>query len=85
MWAVERYVVSNRTAKSVIEACRDEHAALRLQEPAGWETERMVRRYAHLAADHLAAYVGNAQIHGTFLAHQPKLPKLLNEKLLEVQ
>jgi integrase len=41
-----------------------------LQELGGWETERMVRRYAHLAADHLAAYVGNAQIHGSFLAHQ---------------
>ncbi|HET9108164.1 MAG TPA: hypothetical protein VFN79_13350 [Steroidobacteraceae bacterium] len=26
-----------------------------LQELAGWESERMVRRYAHLAADHLAA------------------------------
>jgi hypothetical protein len=34
-----------------------------LQELAGWETERMVRRYAHLAAKHLAAYVANAQIH----------------------
>jgi integrase len=56
-----------------------------LQELAGWETERMVRRYAHLAADHLAAYVGNSQIHGTFLAHQPKLPKLPHEKLLELQ
>jgi len=42
-----------------------------LQELGGWETERMVRRYAHLAADHLAAFVGNAQIHGTFLAHGP--------------
>jgi integrase len=28
-----------------------------LQELAGWETEKMVRRYAHLAADHLAPYV----------------------------
>jgi integrase len=27
-----------------------------LQKPAGWEAERMVRRYAHLAADHLAVY-----------------------------
>jgi len=35
-----------------------------LQELGGWETERMVRRYAHLTAGHLAAYVGNAQIHG---------------------
>ena len=39
-----------------------------LQELGGWETERMVRRYAHLSADHLAVYVGNSQIHGTFLA-----------------
>ncbi len=56
-----------------------------LQELGGWETERMVRRYAHLAADHLAAYVGNAQIHGTFLAHQRTAPKLLDEKALEAQ
>jgi integrase len=35
-----------------------------LQELGGWETERMVRRYAHLAADHLAIYVENAQING---------------------
>lgn len=56
-----------------------------LQELAGWETERMVRRYAHLAADHLAAYVGNAQIHGTFQAHQPTLAKPLDEKVLEAQ
>ena len=45
----------------------------------------MVRRYAHLAADHLAAYVGNEQINGTFLAHQPKLEKLLDAKVLEAQ
>jgi hypothetical protein len=25
----------------------------------------MVRRYAHLAADHLAAYAGKLEIHGT--------------------
>ena len=56
-----------------------------LQELGGWETERMVRRYAHLAADHLAAYVGNAQIHGTFLTHQPMLPKPLDEKVSEAQ
>jgi integrase len=56
-----------------------------LQELAGWETERMARRYAHLAADHLAAYVGNAQIHGTFLAQHPKLPKLLDGKALQPQ
>src|SRR5437764_7663368 len=56
-----------------------------LQELAGWETERMVRRYAHLAANHLAAYVANAQIQGTFLAHPLQLPKMPDEKLLEVQ
>lgn len=27
-----------------------------LQELAEWETEKIVRRYAHLAADHLAVY-----------------------------
>lgn len=36
-----------------------------LQELAGWESERMVRRYAHLAAAHLAAYADNARIYGT--------------------
>jgi Helix-turn-helix domain len=56
-----------------------------LQELGGWETERMVRRYAHLAADHLAVYVGNAQIQGTFLAHPPTLPKPLDETILEDQ
>jgi len=55
-----------------------------LQELAGWETERMARRYAHLSADHLAAYVSNAQIYGTFTAHQPKLPQLIDEKTLDV-
>lgn len=56
-----------------------------LQELAGWETERMVRRYAHLAADHLAVYAGNSQIHGTFLAHQLRLPKSPEENVLESQ
>jgi integrase len=36
-----------------------------LQELAGWETEKMVRRYAHLAAEHLMAYAGNMESHGT--------------------
>jgi hypothetical protein len=27
-----------------------------LQELGGWESQEMVRRYAHLAADHLAPY-----------------------------
>jgi integrase len=34
-----------------------------LQELAGWETEKMVRRYAHLAAEHLAVYAGNTEGH----------------------
>jgi integrase len=36
-----------------------------LQELGGWETEKMVRRYAHLAADHLAAHAVDTEIHGT--------------------
>lgn len=56
-----------------------------LQELGGWETERMVRRYAHLAADHLAAYAGHAQIHGTFLAHPPSFLKMLDENVIDIQ
>jgi hypothetical protein len=42
-----------------------------LQELAGWETEKMVRRYAHFAADHLAAYADKLEIHG---ANAPRAP-----------
>ena len=42
-----------------------------LQELAGWETEKMVRRYAHLAAEHLAVYAGNTESHGTNPAQPP--------------
>src|SRR5437016_14052353 len=42
-----------------------------LQELAGWETEKMVRRYAHLAAEHLAVYAGNTESHGTNTAQAP--------------
>lgn len=42
-----------------------------LQELAGWETEKMVRRYAHLAAEHLAVYAANTESHGTNTAQQP--------------
>lgn len=45
----------------------------------------MVWRYAHFAANHLAAYVANAQVHGIFLAHRVLLPKMPDQKLLEVQ
>jgi integrase len=36
-----------------------------LQELGGWETASMVRRYAHLAADHLAAYAGKVSMVAT--------------------
>ena len=42
-----------------------------LQELGGWETERMVRRYAHFAAEHLAVYAGNTKFHGTNTAQPP--------------
>jgi integrase len=42
-----------------------------LQEMAGWETEKMVRRYAHLAVGHLAVYADALKIHGTILAQLP--------------
>jgi len=48
-----------------------------LQEMGGWESPEMVRRYAHLAADHLAPYAErlgalrniNAAVDGTFWSH----------------
>jgi integrase len=50
-----------------------------LQELGGWESAEMVRRYAHLAADHLAPFadrltaltVPEDKIHGTFTS-QPE-------------
>ena len=40
-----------------------------LQELAGWETERMVRRYAHLSGEHLAPHAEHVAEHlGTFWA-----------------
>lgn len=47
-----------------------------LQEMGGWESPEMVRRYAHLAADHLAPYAerlvtvtdSSAEIQGTNLS-----------------
>jgi hypothetical protein len=40
-----------------------------------------MRRYAHLAADHLAAYVSNVNIHGTCLAHLSMTQKRPDEKI----
>jgi hypothetical protein len=43
-----------------------------LHELAGCETERMVRRYAHLSGEHLAPYAERMAEHlGTFWAQQP--------------
>jgi integrase len=42
-----------------------------LQELAGWETEKTVRRYAHLAAEHLAVYAGNTESQRTNTAQPP--------------
>ncbi len=39
-----------------------------LQELAGWETEKMVRLYAHLAVNHLVAYVDAVKMDGTTVA-----------------
>ena len=39
-----------------------------LQELGGWESVEMVRRYAHLNADHLAQHAGNVSVFGTNLA-----------------
>jgi integrase len=35
-----------------------------LQELGGWQSATMVRCYAHLAVEHLAAYVGRTNIRG---------------------
>jgi integrase len=42
-----------------------------LQELGGWQTERMVRRYAHFAASHLAVYADKLKILGTNIPRQP--------------
>lgn len=58
-----------------------------LQELGGWESERMVRRYAHLAAEHLAAYVEKlkdpvAEIYGTNTAQPPDSHGTVNLKVV---
>jgi hypothetical protein len=42
---------------------------------AGRETEKIMRRYAHLAVGHLAVYADNLKIHGIILAQLPSPPK----------
>src|SRR5471032_2803427 len=48
-----------------------------LQEMAGWETEKMLSRYAHLAVGHLAVYADALSFHGTITAHLPAARKQL--------
>ena len=55
-----------------------------LQEMAGWETEKMVRRYAHLAVGHLAVYADNVQFHGTILSQLPPVQKQLSSQVSEI-
>jgi integrase len=50
-----------------------------LQEMAGWETEKMVRRYAHLAVRHLAVYADAVNFHGTITAQLPAPQKALDQ------
>lgn len=40
-----------------------------LKELGGWETLEMVKKYAHLNADHLLEHANNVAFHGTFTAH----------------
>ena len=56
-----------------------------LQELAGWETEKMVRRYAHLAAGHLAVYANNVERHGTNLAQHTDCPEVGRTQAAEKQ
>lgn len=54
-----------------------------LQEMAGWETEKMVRRYAHLAVGHLAVYADSLKMHGTIPAQLPMPQKQLDLQVSE--
>ena len=56
------------TDQVIFDAIRDrlEHSAL---------TEKMVRRYAHLAVGHLAVYADALSFHGTITAHLSAPPK----------
>lgn len=40
-----------------------------LKELGGWETLEMVKKYAHLNADHLLEHANNVEFHGTFTTH----------------
>jgi hypothetical protein len=61
-----------RSAPHVGELARaGRDTALRVTSARGLGAEKMVRRYAHLAAKHLAVYAGNTESHGTITAQAP--------------
>lgn len=43
-----------------------------LKELGGWETLEMVKKYAHLNADHLLEHANKVEFYGTFTAHETK-------------
>ena len=57
-------------------ACTKRNALNVLQEPGGWESSDMVRRYAHLAADHLIDYAENIASKDTIMAQNENVQKL---------
>jgi hypothetical protein len=54
-----------------------------LQELAGWETERMARRYAHFAASHLAVYAANVESRSTVTTRPSDFRGTPNSNLLK--
>lgn len=48
-----------------------------LKELGGWETLEMVKKYAHLSAEHLTRFVGSV----TFLAHENEVEAMRNKKI----
>ena len=65
--------------------CRAARRSSHLQKLAGWETENMVRRYAHFAAEHLLAYAGNMESHSTNTDRQFAAAGEALRRALEVQ
>jgi hypothetical protein len=49
------------------------------KELGGWETLEMVRRYAHLASDHLLAYAESIESDSTPQIRHSNVPKLQQE------
>ncbi|MDP0029851.1 site-specific integrase [Glaesserella parasuis] len=47
-----------------------------LKELGGWETLEMVKKYAHLNAEHLLEHANKVEIYGTFTEHSQNEPRL---------